>query len=194
LLGVVITGEVTGSRGMFARPAAVAVVNLPAVLEGLEQRAVAEADLIRMAQEIESENDRWREELEGIDAQLKEMPKADEAKRQALQEQGERKLLEYEQWKRYKTDRIDIEKSLLMRDLYKKVHESIEELAAIEGYDIVLADDSVDDIAVQPDSPVTRENQVQRQIRSLRVLFANSAVDITDQLIERMNNAFSAGE
>ena len=194
MLGVVITGEVTGSRGMFARPAAVAVVNLPAVLEGLEQRAVAEADLIRMAQEIESENDRWREELEGIDAQLKEMPKADEAKRQALQEQGERKLLEYEQWKRYKTDRIDIEKSLLMRDLYKKVHESIEELAAIEGYDIVLADDSVDDIAVQPDSPVTRENQVQRQIRSLRVLFANSAVDITDQLIERMNNAFSAGE
>ena len=46
VVSVAITAQVMGSRGMFARPTAVAVVNLSTVLEGLEQRAVAEADLM----------------------------------------------------------------------------------------------------------------------------------------------------
>jgi Skp family chaperone for outer membrane proteins len=185
---------VTGTRGMFARPTSVAVVNLPVVLEGLEQRAVAEAELTRMAEEIEAENQRWRDEVAGIDAQLEELPETDVAQRDALRDRGLRKVLEYEEWRRYETDRLDLEKSLLMRDLYQKVHKAIRDLAEVEGFDLVLTDDTLDDIGVMPDSPMTRENQVRQQIRSLRTLFASPVVDLTDQLIERMNNEFSSGQ
>ena len=189
----VLTTEVAGTRGMFASPTSVAVVNVPAVLEKLEQRAVAEAELMMMAQQIHDENEQWREKIEGIETQLKELPQTDETRRRTLQDQFARQRLEYEEWRRYKYDRLDIEKSLLMQDLYRKVLEALGELAEIEGYDIVLADDSGDALQLSPDAPMSREGQVRQQIRARRVLYANPAVDITDQLVERMNNAFSAG-
>ena len=63
----------------------------------------------------------------------------------------------------------------------------------LKGYDFVLMDDTSAELAVNPESKVAREIQVKQQMTARRSLYVNPAMDITDQLIQRMNNAFNAG-
>jgi hypothetical protein len=55
-----------------------------------------------------------------------------------------------------------------------------------------LVNDGVTDIQLQRDSKVPLESQAQEQIVRRRVLFAAKSIDVTDQLVVRMNNARGA--
>ena len=59
--------------------------------------------------------------------------------------------------------------------------------------DLVLVDDSAGELGINPQSQLNRETQITQQMVSRRVLYAGDAVDITDQLITRMNNAYQSG-
>jgi hypothetical protein len=48
-------------------------------------------------------------------------------------------------------------------------------------------------VGVNPESRASRESQVTQQLFSRRVLYADPVVDITDELVERMNNAYKSG-
>ena len=62
--------------------------------------------------------------------------------------------------------------------------------ARAEGYDeIVLVDDSASEIRTENNAQVSLQAQVLQQISTRRVLFAKNTIDITDQVIVRMNNA-----
>jgi hypothetical protein len=55
-----------------------------------------------------------------------------------------------------------------------------------------LVNDGVTDIQLQRDSKTPLEAQAQEQIVRRRVLFAAKSIDVTDQLVVRMNNARGA--
>ena len=65
-------------------------------------------------------------------------------------------------------------------------------VAEAEGIDIVLVDDSGSEIRTENNAQVPLQAQVIQQITTRRVLFAKNAIDITDQVIIRMNNAVEA--
>jgi Skp family chaperone for outer membrane proteins len=44
------------------------------------------------------------------------------------------------------------------------------------------------------DAQMPRETQVRQQISTRRVLYASPSIDITEQLIIRMNNAYAADQ
>ena len=67
-------------------------------------------------------------------------------------------------------------------------------MAPIEGFNIVLLDDSAQELRVNSESKLPLEAQVLQQMTSRRVLFADKSVDITDDLVLRMNNAYQAGQ
>jgi Skp family chaperone for outer membrane proteins len=192
LVGFACVGVTTASRAILARPTTVVSVNLPAVLEKLDERVRAELRLKSMAEEMQSEDTEWQEKIKASQAALTDVPEADLAQRQKLGEALALQVLEFEAWRRFATESIDIEKSLLLRDLDNSVKRAISELAAANGYDIVVMDDTGQELAVNPDSQVPRELQVKQQMVARRLLYVNPSVDITDQLIERMNNAFNA--
>jgi Skp family chaperone for outer membrane proteins len=171
----------------------VVTVELRRVIEGLDQRAAAEAELQLMGQGILDEDDRRQSELQAMRAEIESIPESDEAARLAMQEDAALRELEYRAWRQFAFEQLDIEKSLLLRDLDRSVKDAIRELADANGYDIVLTTDAGDELMVSAEARASREAQVRQQMISRRVLYANDMVDITDELIERMNNAFNAG-
>ncbi len=185
--------QAMASRSFFMGPTTVVAVDLPAVLAGLQQRSVAETELVAMGERIRTEGEQWQTELKAMDTQIKELPETETAAKSELEDRLMRKALEFQEWQRFKAEQADIEKSLLMQDLYMRIRGAITEMAEIEGYDIVLMDDSKDPLSLNPDARASRDAQVRQQIRTKRVLYSSPAVDITDALIERMNNAFAAG-
>jgi len=192
LVGFACVGVTTAGRVMLARPTTVVGVNLPAVLEKLDERVRAELSLRSMAEKMQSEDTEWQEKIKARQAALNDVPEADLPRRQKLGEELALMVLEFEAWRRFATESIDIEKSLLLRDLDNSVRKAIRRLAEANGYDIVVMDDTGQQLTVNPESKVPRELQVKQQMVARRLLYVNPAVDITDQLIERMNNAFNA--
>jgi Skp family chaperone for outer membrane proteins len=174
------------------RPAAssVATVNLPVVLEGLNQRADAESELRTLADEIRVERDRRESELDDLTNQRKD--EVDPDRQAELEEQIALKTLNYQAWLRFTSDKLDVERALLMQSLYRSIQASIKTMSEAEGFDLVLLSEGSDELVVNPEAQVSREAQIRQQMSMRRVVYSNPAVDITDDLVARMNNAYLA--
>lgn len=172
--------------------ARVATVDLSAVLDGLKQRGEAEAELAAIQGEIIAEQERRQAELQRLDEQRQNI--TDPMQRQQIEEEIALTALKFQGWLRHANQRLDIEQVILMQDLYRAISQAIDKLAAAEGYDLVISDDSARQFVVNPESQVSRLAQVEAQINARNVLHAGNAVNITDDLITRMNNAFAAGQ
>jgi Skp family chaperone for outer membrane proteins len=179
------------------KPAVIATVRLPAVLEKLDQRGEALANMTAMGQQVRAEETKRKEEITKLQEQLEAMRKEFVDKpippeAMTLQEQLAQKTLRFQAWSRFTVDRVDIEKALQYQDIYRSIKTAAAAMATANGYDIVLVDDSQGEITTTADTRVSREAQVIQQIVGRRMLHANPALDITDELITRMNNAHKA--
>jgi Skp family chaperone for outer membrane proteins len=77
----------------------------------------------------------------------------------------------------------------MWQSMYRNVRAECQKLAEAEGYDAVLVNDGVGEIQLQRESKSPLEAQAQEQIVRRRVLYAAKSIDVTDQLVVRMNNA-----
>ncbi len=175
-----------------ATPVTLATVDIVRVLGELNQRADAEAELRTFVAEIEEEDTRRLEELRGLEQQLETLP-VGSPERRALEDDIERRLLNLQYWYQLQREKQDVEISLILQDLYRVITEAIAELAAVEGYDVVIVNDSVGEMSFNPDAGVPREAQIRQQISGRQLLYVREGVDITDDLIQRMNNRHDAG-
>lgn len=180
-----------------AKPATIATVRLSVVMEKLDQRAEAEANLNAMGQAVRSDDAKKKEELTKMQTDLDGMRKAANdgpapPEAIALQEQLALKTLQYQAWSRFTLDKVDIEKALNWQDLYRNIKTAAAQMASANGYDLVLVDDSQGEITTTSDSRTPRATQVMTQIIGRRLLYSNPTLDITDDLITRMNNAHKA--
>jgi Skp family chaperone for outer membrane proteins len=193
LLCSVIAYQASASRNMAGRPTAVAVVNLQVLVDGLNQYSDAIMRIERMRSDREAEGDRRAALMKTLQDELKDIPEASTEAKRAKEDQIMLEQLNNQAWLRLSADKLDIEKSLSLQDLYRSIKQAIGALAAADGWDIVLVDDSRGELGINPNSQLSREAQITQQMVSRRVLFAAGAVDITDQLITRMNNAYQSG-
>ena len=179
------------------KPAVIATVRLSTVLEKLDQRGEALANMTAMSQQVRADEAKRKEEItklqEQLDAMRKELvDKPVTPQAMALQEELAQKTLRFQAWSRFTLDRVDIEKAIQYQDIYRSIKTAAAAMASANGYDIVLVDDSQGEITTTADARVSREAQVIQQIVGRRMLYANPGLDITDELITRMNNAHKA--
>lgn len=183
----------SAASGMMAgRPSAVAVVNLPLLLDGLAQRGDAEARIKKMRDDILAEAERRQQEAEALDAEIQGLAKFTEAW-YAKDDEIMLETLKNQAWLRLSNERLDVESALSLQDLYRTIKRSVADLAAADGWDLILVDDSQGELSISPNSQLSREAQITQQMAARRTLFVSKTVDITDQLITRMNNAYQAG-
>jgi Skp family chaperone for outer membrane proteins len=169
-----------------ARPTAVMIVNLERVFQGLQERSDADARLTEMAEELQAEGDRRLEELTRLQEELDYLDPNSEQFQQLAKEivhkkYGRDAFLEFGMRK------LDVEKATILRELYQKIKDAAAAMSRDNGYDIVLVDDTV---AKLPED--TTEAETMRQISARRMLYANPQVDISDELIVRMNQDFTS--
>ena len=114
---------------------------------------------------------------------------ANDQERMGIRDKLAFEQLQMEQWERIKKIEVDRERALMWQSMYRNVRAESQKLADAEGWDIILVNDGVTEIQLQRDSKVPLESQAQEQIVRRRVLFAAKGIDVTDQLVVRMNNA-----
>ena len=190
IIAVVIGYDAIGARGRFAAPTAVATVDLGRILEALDERSAKEADLNRFFDSLKGEAEPMQEALAALEEQIKN--ETNPPRRAELEEQFNLRQIQFASWNQVRAMQVDIEKSIMLRDLYKQIKEAVAELANVEGYDLILVDDSGGELGIDPNSQQSREAQILRQITRRRALYSADTIDITDEIIVRMNNAYKS--
>lgn len=178
-----------GAPQASAAPTRVALVDLERLMAGLnelkERNKVADATREGYFQELK----KIQEEIKTMEIDLK-----DNIPRDATQERMNKRadLLEKRQLLEFRTKRYDTlwdqQLGVIIRDLYGKTTRQIDAFAKREGFDLVLLDDRAIKL---PDEAGMKD--VNSLILNKRVLFASDALDITDRLVQVMNNEFAAG-
>ena len=180
------------ARSQAPRAAVIATVDLSAVLEGLLQRSAADVAFQTLRGKNQAEEQTRRSEIEALKVQLADA--VEPAARQQLEEQLALDMIELEFWSDLKNDELDIEWTLGRRDLYRSIQKAVKKMAEMQGYDLVIIDDSKQEFSVTGDASLPRRQiQLLQQMSSRRLLYASPAVDITKDLIAAMNNAYTIG-
>lgn len=170
-------------------PITVATVDIIQLIDKLNEKSDFEVTINALAQRIQAELATRKKELEELAGKA---DKGTDAEKQATRDMFALKKLQLDEWSNFKQAEIDRERALMWQSIYKHIREESEKLAAAEGYDLVLVNDSVTDLILRRDSQVPQEQQAQEQIMRRRVLYANKTLDVTARLITRMNNARTA--
>ncbi len=193
LLGVLVGYEVFAGRAMApASPPVVAVVRIDPLFDGLKQKADAAAAVEQLQGEIEAEAKIRREAASALTEQHGNAVNA--TQREALSDKIALETLKNASWLEAAKQELEVDKAVRLQDLYKKVYDAINSLALTEGYDLVIVDDSGAELPFERKLRVLPQVQVIQKLAMRKVLYVNPTLDVTDDLIMRMNNEFNAAQ
>ena len=161
-------------------PAVVGVVDLEKVYNNLDSREDLMKKVETMQAEMAEEASTMQDELEMLSAELESLAPGSaamvEMNDKAISISGRLRAFET-----YGALLIERERAADLRDSYDTIREEAGTLAKIMGIDLVLLNDSI------PMVDLADAAGTLQQISARRVLWANETLDITDQLIERLN-------
>ena len=183
---LVVVYQAGAMRHSQAEPISAAVVDLQRVLESLEERGAADARLEAQGAALQAEEERRLADIQQMELDLENVHVPGTPAFEAAQDEYQQAAIAYRVWREFEMQKLEREKGLIFKQLYQSVKEAVAEMA--QGrYDIVFMNDSIQDVMQGT------EAQVGQQISARRVLYADTALDITSDLIRRMNNDFQAG-
>ncbi len=191
LLGAALGYQAVAQRAVAPAASVIATVRLELLFDGLQQRAEAKVEVARLEQQLIDEKTRRETDLAQLEADLEDAVAA--ARRKELNDDIALKRLKLQFWYQEASTVLEVEKALQLHDMYKNIKEALAALAGAEGYDMVIINDESSDLPFDRDARVSPQVQVLQQISNRKMLYLNPAIDITEDLIERMNNAFRAG-
>lgn len=200
-IGAVIAYQAYGA--VAGQPTVVVTVNLGHVIENLTQRADSDARLRKMRDELLADQEKKQNEVKAMEEKARGLQQQFEGASEAqkrniesqmieLQEHAALAALNYQAWQTISAEKVDIEAALSMQDLYRSVKAAAAQMATTNRYDLVLVDDSQGDLVMSSEARVSRMDQIRQQIAARRMLYTNPSIDITEDLIQRMNNAYKA--
>lgn len=188
VLGAAVLGRPTAAGFDQPRPApAVVSINLARVLDGLDETQIIRQRLAAMDAEIDSYRADAQQAIEAL-----------EAERGQFERGGERFLRKHEEiltatanlgaWLQVKTGLREMEETREYLRMYDRILGAAQALAEANGYDFILLDDT--NLSITPGTP----SETVAQLFTRRMIYANPQRDATADLIDRMNNAYQAGE
>ncbi len=169
-----------------AAPARVAVVDIPAVSEGYRRTSDLENKFEQRRKALNAERGALREKVDRTTRSLREEFKPGTKEYQERRKQLA--MLEAEfQWLVEAQGR-EIERQLAksLRAIFDDIRNAIGEVAEEKGMDVVLAADQLPE-----DAPATT-TQARQQIILQKVLYWRPSVDLTDDVIVRLNADYEA--
>ena len=163
-----------------ASPAVVAIVDLERAINGSPLQQRRNEELKALGQELDSVASRLRDDVEMLNGELEILPPGSQGFLDM-----ERSLLwkahEHRAYAEYAGRRLEAEKAYVLRQLYIDVRRVVRAIAEENGYDVVLVNDSVDEVLEG-----ATEDEVRLQISARRVLYSNQMLDITDLVKSRL--------
>lgn len=170
-----------------AAAGAVAVVDLERVINNLDERVARENELKSFIAQRRSVIEQKQQRLKQLEDELGLLPEGAQA-RQAKAEEVVRARIDVESEQRILEQLLQVKRGEVFKILFEHVLDGVQRLAQARGYRLVLSNDA--NAALQSGT----DQQLQIQMVSRRVLFADSALDISDDLVQMLNNEWAAGQ
>ncbi len=190
LFGVIMGYQTPAAQTIAPREPVLASVQIESLFDGLVQRAEAKAEIEALKDELTAEREARQAEITKMEEEFRGA--ADPERQEELIDTITLEKLKLQFWFQEAEAELEVEKALRLQHLYLKINEALGELASAQGYDLVILDDSAQEPEFDRDSRVPGQLQILQQIASRKVLYRNPAIDITNDLITRMNNEFRA--
>ncbi len=190
LLGVFMGNQTPAAQTIARKEPVLAAVQIESLFNGLVQRAEAKAEIEALKDENTAERDARQAKITKMEEEVRGA--ADPDRQEELVDTIMLEKLKLQFWFQEAEAELEVEKALRLQHLYLKISEAIGELASAQGYDLVILDDSAQEPEFDRDSRIPGQLQILQQIASRKVLYRNPAIDITNDLITRMNNEFRA--
>ena len=190
LVLVLIAGAmiaVASATGRFAPPAtAVGTVDLPRVIDALDEWKAELARVEAAGKAFEAEVSRRTEDAELLRADLEDfVPGTD--KHEAAQKELKRATISLQAYMMNADRRETAAKTRAVLRIYEHIRASVGELAARDGYGLILVDDAAMEINEQ-------SGDVLAAISSRRVLYSQPTLDVSDALVAYMNQQWQEAQ
>ena len=173
-----------------AEPTPVALVNVARVFDQIGERSEWDIRIEALKTSIRETASSRQATMQRRLAESEQATDPDE--RQKIRDEVALMQIRFEEWARVKNVEVDREESLKWRSIYRNLRREAARVAENEGFAMVMVDDTVGEISTSPGSQIPLQQQVLEQITNRRLLYATKTVDISDQVIVRMNNAANA--
>ncbi len=169
-----------------ATPTAVATVDIVTIFDKLKEREVREQELEQRKDASQKQLDEVKGQIDVIKADLETLSRGNDEYKNKVREALELQAV-FKARGEALNQILSIDRGNIIREMYTKVNDAVKRIAQREGYDMVLFDDSL--FPVPEDAPF---NDVYRAIVTKSVIYHHEATDITDQVVNLMNNEFTA--
>ncbi len=178
--------EASAVRG--ASATAVATVDLAKLLDGLDERVALEQDLNRQIEKRQGELDQVADEIKKMNDDIALLKEDDPSRIEKIRDLRIKEV-QAKAMRQFIQEQLSVEKGQMLAGLYQKAQSAVCDIAARDGWDLVLIDDSGLDLP-----EMATEQQMLQLILARRVLCASGAVDVTDEVKTLMNNRFNAAK
>lgn len=185
LVAGVVGHATNANRAAPTSPSVVAVLDLEALFQGLDERGSADTQLMRIAEDLDARGTLRREEIELLSQDL-ELYSPGSPQYQETSREVARKGFELQAFLDFAMRKLDAEKARTLRRLYDRIKSTVETISKENGYDLVLVDDSIVSLPIE-----ATEAETMRQISARRMLYGSPQINITQDVIARMNQEFS---
>jgi Skp family chaperone for outer membrane proteins len=160
----------------------IACVNVVQVLNDYQRQKDLVAEVSQLQDKLNAENKQRRDKIDTLQAELDRMDPDDPTLVPRMREMLAAQI-DYKNWADLKQADVAREFGLWSVRLYKELVKATEELAHRDGYDLVLYKGEFQPVSMDPE-------QIKEQIRSLHLLYVNPAVDISQSVLDKLNNDY----
>ena len=168
--------------------ATIATINVANVINGLDERQARERELQSFITQRSSKLEDLQKQFEIAKGEFDLLPREGAARRNKA-EDLERLRMQI----RFESELADAlfnaRRGEIFAALFEKIDATVAEMARSNGYTLVLSDDQE---SMAPSNPT--EQAARAAIYGRRIMYSDGAVDITDELVQLMNNQWKIGQ
>lgn len=165
------------------QPSIIAAFDLEKTFNSLDEKKAADAALLKLAEDLQGGGTQQANDLKQQKEALEDLSRGSDKYSQLLEKLSQDSQY-YQAYIEYCRVKIDIERARNMKRLYLTIRQAVDQMARENQYSVVFVDDSIAEI------PPGNEEETNRQISARRMVYTSPEIDITDELINRMNKAF----
>ncbi|KKM91665.1 hypothetical protein LCGC14_1226230 [marine sediment metagenome] len=162
----------------------VGVCDVGAIFNGYAKRDDLNAQLEANRKRANAEDKRRAKGIEAVEKVMQELKKGSKQFKDRLK-QLEKLTIERSVWRQYAEKAFLAEHRQMMEQLYRELLAAIAQTAKAKGFDVIMYREQVD-IASQTTT------ELYKKIAQRKCLYYNPGVDITQQVLDRLNRQYRA--
>jgi len=159
-------------------------VNVVVVFNGFQRQKDLTEEMNQLQARLQEENRQRRDKIDALQAELERLDPDDptyvQRTRDLLAQQ-----IDYKNWVDLRQADLTREVGLWTVKIYREILKATEALAEKEGYDLILYKGEFEPTSMDPET-------VKDLIRANQVLYAHNSIDLTQAVLDKLNNDYRA--